>query len=251
LLAFKITIAPLLIAAVSVAGQRFGAMVAGLLSGFPIISGPIFVFLTLEHGSEFGSRAAIATLAGLASFAVFALTYAWTSKRWPWPLALLGGWSMFFASSLALIRFEWSLPLATTLAAAALGGAYYLLPHIPATLPPPPLPRSEIVLRMLAGAALVVAVTWTGDKAGARLAGLFTPFPVAGSVLAACSHRVSGNEAAVRLLRGMLAGLVSLAAFFYAAALLVKPQGLAIATAGGLAAAVLIQTGLLKMLGRR
>ncbi|HET9959345.1 MAG TPA: hypothetical protein VFQ61_32870, partial [Polyangiaceae bacterium] len=62
ILALKLFTVPLLILLVSLAGQKFGPRLAGVLTGLPVIAGPIAWLLGLEHGVEFAARAAVGTL---------------------------------------------------------------------------------------------------------------------------------------------------------------------------------------------
>jgi hypothetical protein len=51
-LALKLSLVPLLIYLVTLAGRRWGPAVAGWLSAFPIVARPILFALTLEQGGE-------------------------------------------------------------------------------------------------------------------------------------------------------------------------------------------------------
>ena len=66
ILALKIFLAPACVVGVSLAGRRWGASVAGLLGGFPVVGGPILLVVTLVHGRDFGAHAAAGSLLGLA-----------------------------------------------------------------------------------------------------------------------------------------------------------------------------------------
>jgi hypothetical protein len=72
---------------------------------------------------------------------------------------------------------------------------------------------------MLLAAILVITLTNIAATLGARLSGLLTPFPIAVTILAAFTQRFEGAEAAARLLRGLVAGLLSFAIFFLVAGL--------------------------------
>ena len=50
LLALKLLLVPALLAAISMAGKRWGPGVAGWLAGFPSLTGPILFFLAIERG---------------------------------------------------------------------------------------------------------------------------------------------------------------------------------------------------------
>ena len=54
----KLLLVPLLLAAVTLAGRRWGQSVAGWLGSFPIVAGPILLILSIENGAGFGARAA-------------------------------------------------------------------------------------------------------------------------------------------------------------------------------------------------
>jgi len=63
--ALKMALVPALIGAVTLAGRRWGATVAGWLSAFPIVSGPILYFIALDQGAAFVARAAVGTLSAV------------------------------------------------------------------------------------------------------------------------------------------------------------------------------------------
>ncbi|POZ61264.1 hypothetical protein C2I19_14405 [Chromobacterium alticapitis] len=92
---------------------------------------------------------------------------------------------------------------------------------------------------MLAGAALVLAITGLSSRLGPGLSGLLAVFPVLGSVLAVFSHLSAGPAATIRLLRGMVRGFYAFIAFCAALALGPLPSPAAFALA--LAAAVAVQ----------
>src|SRR6059058_311910 len=58
LLLLKLTLAPGLVAATTLAGRRWGPRMAGWLGGLPVVVAPILLAITLEHGRSFAARAA-------------------------------------------------------------------------------------------------------------------------------------------------------------------------------------------------
>lgn len=251
MLAAKLVLVPLLIAAITLAGARFGARIAGVLTGFPVVAGPIVFFLALEQGAAFAARSAAATLAGEGSLAVFCVLYARTALAAPWWASVAIGWTGFLASTLALDRLDPSLGAAAVIALMA-------PPIITALMPRPPPPagsggtvtRMEIGLRMAAGVGLMLALTGVASMLGPRLSGLLTIFPVATTILAVFSHRNQGAAFAVHLLRGLAAGLYSLSAFFLTLALALEPWGTAPAFLAAVAAALAVQLLVLRVIPR-
>ncbi|MDB5791192.1 MAG: hypothetical protein JWQ80_1216 [Massilia sp.] len=213
----KLLLVPILIWLVTLAGRRWGPGVAGWLSAFPIVAGPILLVLTLEQGPGFAADAAGGTLLAVVAILVFSVAYAWASVRFgvagSMALALLA-WGMAVAALQLL-----SLPLAAAfvLVWCALFGAARLLPTaLPAAaagaVTDGPC-RSDLPWRMLAGAVLVFAVTTGAAGLGARLSGFFAMFPVMGTVLVGFAHAGLGRGNAVALLRGMVTGYFGFSVF--------------------------------------
>src|SRR4051794_19408622 len=80
LLLLKLTLAPGLVTATTLAGRRWGPRMAGWLGGLPVVVAPILLAITLEHGRAFGSRAAAGALLGLLSLTGFVLAYGWGAR---------------------------------------------------------------------------------------------------------------------------------------------------------------------------
>src|SRR3954451_490676 len=228
LLLLKLTLAPGLVTATTLAGRRWGPRMAGWLGGLPVVVAPILLAITLEHGRSFGSRAAGGALLGLLSLTGFVLAYGWCARVMGWLPAAALGWAAFLLLTLLLDQVDppnWvsfvavcsSFALAAALlprtAAETAGAATHLdlLPHAGAT------------------AALVLALTGLAGALGPRLSGLLASFPVLATVLAAFTHAQEGPAAAAQLLRGFAMGLVAFAAFCFALAELLPESSVAVA----------------------
>lgn len=252
ILAAKFVLVPLLIGMITLAGARFGPRVAGVVTGFPVVAGPIAFVMALQQGAEFAARSATATLAGEASLAAFCVLYAATALRAPWWISTAIGWAGFAASTLALDRLDPGLPAAVAIALAT--------PAVVTGLTPRPriartasmrVPVAEIALRMAAGVTLMLSVTGVAHLVGPRLSGLLTIFPIATTILAAFTHRAEGGASAVHLLRGLAAGLYSLTAFFLTLAFGLARLGTTLGFAAAAAAALATQGIVLRVVRRR
>src|SRR3954468_4132790 len=80
LLLLKLTLAPGLVTATTLAGRRWGPRMAGWLGGLPVVVAPILLAITLEHGRAFGARAAAGALLGLPSLPFFLLPHGWGGR---------------------------------------------------------------------------------------------------------------------------------------------------------------------------
>jgi len=225
LFAFKLTLVPFFILAVSLAGRRWGTAASGWLMALPVIAGPIVFFIGMEQGEAFAAGAARSTIAGLASLAVYSLVYCRAALRTGWVPSLLAGWTGFFLSTYLLNRLPLTLPMSIMLALSALVGVYLLLPAVESEASPPGTPSWEIASRMAAAVGMVLLMTALARPLGPHLAGLLVPFPVAATVLTVFMHHYRGGYSAIRLLRGLVAGLWTMGIFFLVVAGTVERLG--------------------------
>jgi hypothetical protein len=193
-----------------------------------VVVAPILLAITLEHGREFGSRAAGGALLGLLSLTGFVLAYGWCARVMGWLPAAALGWLAFLAMTLLLDQVDPPNWLSFVLVCASFALAAALLPRAAAE-PAGAAPRFDLVLRAAATAALVLALTGLAGALGPRLSGLLASFPVLATVLAAFTHVQEGPAAAAQLLRGFAIGLVAFAAFCFAVAELLPSSSVAVA----------------------
>jgi len=238
--AVKVVVTPLLIGGASVAGRRFGHHVSGWLVALPMTSGPVAFFLATEQGKHFAAAAAVGMLAGTSSQVAFALAYgfvAWRGARW----AFLAGSAAFAAATVGLSFLHWGPPATFGLVVMTLVIGYAVtrrrVPESPTE--PTRLPRWDIPVRMLAATTVAMLITTLAPLLGPHLAGLLSPFPVFGAVIAIFTHKTHGAAGARQALDGLSLGLAAPAVFFVVLALLLQPVGLvafAIATGAALVA---------------
>jgi uncharacterized membrane protein (GlpM family) len=220
LLILKLTLVPLAVLLFGLVERRHGPRIAGWLAGFPIVAGPVLVLLALDRGAAFTATAALGAYFGLVPWLAFTGCYAWCSGFWRWPLALLASLAAWTAVALAAVQVEDASRWLQVVPFLILLAALFLYPrgepsdeereHIWWGLP----------ARMLAGAALTLLITRYAGLLGTRWAGLFTTFPVMGSVVAVSCHVEYGRHAVREAVAGMATGLSSVAVFCFAAHLL-------------------------------
>jgi hypothetical protein len=233
-LVLKVVVTPVLIAAASLAGRRWGQAVGGWLVGLPLTSGPVAFFLALDHGVGFAAAAAFGSLAGAIAEAAFCLAYAWSARR-GWPLALGAACVAFAVVAAGLQRLALGLLGLAVLVVVTLTVAMRCLPQGMAAGPESAPPRWDIPARMLITTALVVALTEVAPVLGPRLSGILATFPLYAAILTVFAQR-GGPALAVQVLRGLLVGLLSFAAFFVVLGGLIERLGVA----GGFVAATAV-----------
>jgi hypothetical protein len=236
---------------VSLAGRRWGPAVSGWIIGLPLTSGPVSLFLALDHGTAFASRAAEGSLLGLISLAAFCLTYSWLSVHINWPVSILAGWGAFFALTFALQFVSVPLFLSFVGVIACFLLVLQLLPGSQSLNIATKSPRWETPLRMVVAAAFVIVLTGTAGVLGPQLSGLLTPFPVFATILAIFTHHFHGANAARILLRGLISGAFSFAVFFLVIAGLIDRWGIVAAFALATLAALTMHGVSLFMMRRK
>ena len=236
-----------LVAVSTIAAARWGHVVGGVLSAFPLIVGPVLLVSAERHGTAFAARTAAATLLGLIALSGFALAYARSSRRLGWRSSVALAWLAAAALGVLAGRVEAGLLGGLVAATGSLVLALWSLPaggeHPAAVVAP----RWELPLRMALTAVMIVGISAAAGRFGPTVAGAVAALPAVASVLAVATHSQHGAEAVLDLLRGMLGGMDAFVLFCALIGLLVEPAGVAAAFVVATAAAVLVQAGL----GRR
>lgn len=240
MLLLKLTLVPFFIAAVTLAGRKWGLRAAGILGGLPVIAGPIILILTLEYGHTFAAVAATAAISAIASLLGFGVGYSWAGRRFSWPLALASGVVIWFAIASVLSQLPQHPWLAIFIAGMALLVTPSLLPPASAPAQPPP-KLADMPFRMVAGAMLTLGVTGAASVVGGIWSGLLSVFPVIGLVMAVFTHRSQGADQVSLLVRGMVRGLYSFAAYFLVFSLTIVSLGLLKACLLSILAAAVVQ----------
>ncbi len=247
----KLLLTPALIGAASLAGRRWGPGVSGWIVGLPLTSGPIAFFLAVNEGVSFARTAAVATLVGAISQALFCLTYGRLAPRFAWPFTLACSVLAFAASTAALRHVTAALVPLLLAVVVALVVTLALMPgRSAARRAAPALPSWDIPARMVVATAFVVILTGLAPALGPRLTGLLAPFPLYGATLAVFAHRFEGAAPAATVLRGLVLGLFAFAGFFVVLAASIERVAMAAAFGGATLAALVCQGGSLWWLRR-
>jgi len=213
LIALKLTLTPFVMALASLASRRWGDAIGGWLTGLPIISAPVSIFLALEHGRHFAAVAAMGSIAGVVGQSAFCIGYGLFARR-GWPVAVAAAAFGYVAAASLMIAIDAPLMILMGIAATALIVAR---PFLPAAESLPHLvaaPRWDIPARMAVATALVLTVTALAGGLGPRVSGVSASFPVISGGLAVFAQVARGPAAGVSALRGMASALFGFIAFF-------------------------------------
>ncbi|WP_431221819.1 hypothetical protein ACQ86O_15240 [Serratia sp. L9] len=208
------------------------------------------LFLALEHGKDFAASATTGSLAATVAQACFAVAYCRFARR-GWLPALLAA-TATFAIAAALLQLsgikQTGLFLLTLPVMAA---ALRLIPRqlvLKSTLA---YPHWDMPLRILIIVLVVMGVTVAAPFLGAGVSGVIASFPLMAVILAVFSHVMAGFEAAQRVMRGLVGGLLGFAIFFWVLNLMLLSFSLAAAYACAIIAALSVQFLLLQRMRRQ
>jgi hypothetical protein len=245
ILLLKLTLVPLFLGLISLVGKRYGPSAAGWLAGLPVIVGPILFLLALENGAQFSANAAVFTLASVLTLIAFGVGYAWTAMKFPRggvfaaAVVALAAW---FVAALVVRTIAFT-PITAALAAyGVLLVGTRLYPHVAPIAAASPLPKSELFLRMAAGAVLTLIVTAIAATVGEEWSGIAALAPLLTPILAVFTHARSGAEHAVAMLRSLVRGVFALATFCFVLSLSLPTMGIAKGFVLSIVAALAVHT---------
>jgi hypothetical protein len=249
LIALKLALVPAFLAILTLAGRAWGPSVAGWLAGLPIVAGPIVLLLALERGPSFAAQVSAASIAAIAASEAFNFAYAWTCRVGRWPLALVVGLFAWAGIAALLTRLPAGLAWSVAVACGAVAISQAGLPRVDGVVPAVRSGGVDLGLRMLAGALLTLAVTTLSASMGAAWSGMLSVFPLLGIVLAVSAQRAHGAGFVALLMRGMVIGRASFAAFFSVVALMLPSTGVLPAFACAAVVSVLVQGATRRLVG--
>jgi uncharacterized membrane protein (GlpM family) len=214
MLILKLILVPLFVALIALAGRRWGAKVAGLLSGLPIIAGPIVYFLYFDQGVEFAKAAATATIVGVMPLSSFCFTYAWLARKFSWKVTVLASLLIYGVLGILVLKLQLSLTESFLLSSAVVAVQIRFSPIHLISITKTPASNTEVIFRMIAAACLVVLVTFFANTLGAGYSGVLAAFPLASTLIAVFSHKYHSAYHAIDSLKALKFGLLSMPAFF-------------------------------------
>ena len=247
----KLLLTPFFIGGMSLIARRWGPAIAGFLVALPLTSGPVVIFVALEHGIDFGHEVGLAVLSGGFGLCAYAITYARASASAGALASGAAATAAFVGAGLLVAVVDPTSLAAVVLGVgAAMAVAIALVPAAPEVARAGRPPRWDLPARILVGTALVVGLTTLAPALGARLSGLAATYPVYVTTLTVFAHRQAGPGAAVALLRGLVLGLYGWLGFFTIALVAMPAIGILPAAACAVVGALAIQAVSLRLFGR-
>jgi hypothetical protein len=211
----KLLITPALMLAISLAAKRWGTQIGGLLSGLPITSALVMLFLSLEQGAGFASAAVPGALAGLAAVQATYLFYLLVTVRVSALTGCISALALYGATALLMSRLgSLALSVIATLLLVTLIIVVTSKQARTSAAPYVRVPRWVIPMRMLTATLLLLAITASAKWLGPVFSGLLAPIPVIAWPLAVFAHVQGGRHELSAIVRGNAIGAVGVVGFY-------------------------------------
>jgi hypothetical protein len=244
LIILKLTVTPLLVAAMSLVARRFGPTIGGLILGLPWMTAPVQFFFALERGDAYLAETARGALLAVPPMAVFAVVYAGLARYCRWPVCLVCAAVAFAGSGWQLSQLEAPAIVVAAMGVAALFTGRWLIAR-PGSTTNRAMPWWDILARMLATAVLVGFITLSADRLGPTLSGVASSYPVILTVVGSFTLSRWGYDAMLALLRSVQLSLLGFVTFFTVVATFVQDIGLLPAYAAATIAGLCVNGSLL------
>jgi hypothetical protein len=225
---FKLTATPLLVLGATLVIRRWGASVGGLVTGIPIMTGPITIFIAIEQGLAFAVATTAAVLIAVSGAAMFQATFALLASYWRWPGVLAVSLLAWVATAWGLSAFPIGIAAAAIIAWATLGVALWVIPRITGPITIARAPWWDLPFRMVVTGLLVAAITWAAADLGPHLSGIIGTLPLISIVMASFTLHQSGPRAIAAMLRSQTLAMMGFVVFFLVVALALERLGIAI-----------------------
>lgn len=246
-LLLRVVAASSVVVLASLAAERVGPFVGGLIATLPVSTGPAYVLLAIDQDDAFIADTALSSVATNVTMIGYLVALVLAAPRFRMPVSLGGAIALWIGGAALLRLVPWSVTGALAANAAAYGVAFVLLRR---TLPAPVTRRAgsrwyDVPLRAALVGLLVVGVTTASAWVGPAATGVGAIFPVALSSLTAVVHQRLGGAAAAATMRGAAVANPGFLLSVLVVHLLAVPAGRWWALAAGLAVSLSWSAGLL------
>lgn len=206
------------------AGPFFGAMVASL----PVYTGPVYLFLALDHPPEYLSRVAIASMATCGVIPVYLLIYGLLARAGhSMLLSLSVGLGAWLVCAIFVQLYDWTLTEAFLFAVPVFTVSLLLAPHFTDAVPREAGKRAwlDLAVRVLLVTLVVGIVNALSPFVPARITGILSIMPTVVTSLIVVLHGRIGGPATAALLAHSIGGLIGMLLAVTLVAATVVPWG--------------------------
>lgn len=246
----KMAVTAVFVVAATVAAERAGPLVGGLVATLPLGAGPVYVFLALDHSAQFIAQSAVNSLAINNVNVIFALVYALLAQRRSLTQSLSLSLLLWFVLAWGVHAVHWTVLSAGLVNVVVIGTCIALarpLRHV--RIPPVRTYWTDLVLRATLVALLVGVAVSLSFRIGPGGSGILAVFPIILISVILILHRRVGGKPTAAVMANAVLGLVGFAVACVVLHFTAEPFGAAIGLT--LALATSVAWGLTVLTARR
>jgi hypothetical protein len=212
-LALKMAVTAGFVVVATTVAERAGPLVGGLVTTLPLGTGPVYVFLALDHGPDFIAASAVSSLAINAITTVFVVVYAILAQKRSLLVSQSAAMLVWAALAWMVHEVNGTLVFGLVLNAVALTACIVLSwPMRHAPMPRVPAHWTDYALRAALAAVLVGVTVTLSFRIGPSGSGILAVFPIIMISVQIILHRRVGGKACAAVMANAVVGLIGFAA---------------------------------------
>jgi hypothetical protein len=204
ILGLRMVVAAAFVVSASMIAERTGPVIGALVATLPISSGPMYVFLALDHDAAFIAQGALVSLPINAATILMSLAYAVLAQRQGMIVSAASAVAIWFGLATLMHSVQWSLATAVAVNAVTFAICLPLLQRYRHARMPLITPRwYDVPLRASLVATLVAVVTSVSGWVGPVVTGVLAMYPTVFTSMMLILHpRIGGRPTAAVLANG-------------------------------------------------
>lgn len=209
ILVLRMAVTAAFVITASIVTERAGPVIGALVATLPVSTGPVYIFLALDHDATFIAQGALTSLPINAATIVLGLVYTLLAQRHGVILSFIAAIFAWLMLAVVVQMVGWSLAGGIAVNVVACAICLPLAQRFRAVKMPPIRRRwYDIPLRALLVALLVATVVMLSSRVGPAVTGIMAVFPVVFSSLMLILHPRIGGRATAAVIANALWGLV-------------------------------------------
>jgi uncharacterized membrane protein (GlpM family) len=205
----KVAVSAAVVILVTVAAERAGPLVGGLVATLPTTSGPAYVFLALDQSASFVADSALASLTVVPANVAYALIFASLARKSGFAISVGVGFLAWLVLALIALLMEWTLLYACLFNIVVFSICLSAGRRLGRAEMPSVRPRwLDLIARALVVALFVAVVVTASSRVGPVATGILVNAPILATSIMFTLHWRVGGPAAAAVLANFIPGLV-------------------------------------------
>ncbi len=212
-LAVRMSAVAVFVVIIAVVSERVGSFLGAMVASLPVYTGPVYLFLALDHPPEYLARVAVASMATVAVIPVYLLVYGLFARAGHSViLSLSAGLGAWIVCAAFVQLYDWSLVEALIFAVPIFAVSVLLSPYFTDAVPLKAGERAwlDLAVRVFLVTIVVGIVNALSPFVPPQLTGILSIMPTVTTSLIVVLHSRIGGPATAALLAHSIGGLIGM-----------------------------------------